>query len=233
MKKVSCAAIATMFFISCSDEIQVVESNSSQSLNAKSTNIELEFTDNPCNVKFQHTLDFNYVPGVYDPNYYGGPITGAGNYPNCQNGSSTIDLPDQGIVDLSFFMDYDLENKECYYSGVVVHITDHAPGLPVLGYGIIDKKYPLVLGVNQYKLNLDYMLRCDAVVEPTGPNQPFPVENPYPIPYDYQYTQFSYPSDINYIFGGKGFYYRIEGTIVNLCSKEECYLLSKWEKFSL
>lgn len=237
MKKVPCVAIAILFFISCSDEIQVSDINSFQNLNAKSTDIELEFTDNPCNVKFQHTLDFNYEPGVYDPNYYGGPITGTGNYPNCQNGSSTIDLPDQGIVDMSFYMDYDLGNKECYYPDVFLHITDHPPGLPVLGYGNIDKKYPLVLGVNHYKLNLDFILRCDGAVEPSGPNLPECSPNPYTVPFDYQFTQFSYPNAsgdwCNYIFGGKGFYYRIEGALVNQCNKEKCSLLSKWEKFSL
>lgn len=244
MKKIFLMMAGAAFFFACTgDETTGVEEEKSEKsvLNAKAAAIDYEIND--CKYEIRGAIDQAYELTVLStptmPDFYGGPITTSVNFPKCQNlYSSSNTASVQPIINIHFEL-ANYRPDRCIIHDAYFEISQTAisPNLP---YGNINKIYPLTSVTSMdLKFNMNYILQCNnPVSDPTGPNDPYPVYNPYSIPFNLQYSAFPYPTSTppalywyNYIFGSKHFYYRIIIKTRNECTGRDCLTVTKWNEF--
>jgi len=244
MKKVLLMMSGAVLLFSCSTEENTgVEGEKTESsfLSTETATTGIEYEINDCKYDIRGGIDQSYETTELSTSpstaFYGGPITTAVNFPDCQN---TYLITNTASVQPIINIHFELANyrpDKCITHNAYFEISQTAltPNLP---YGNINKTYPLPSVTSMdLKFNMNYILQCNnPAFDPTGPNDPYPVPTPYSIPFNLQYSAFPYPSPpntnwYNYIFGSKHFYYRIVIKTHNECTGTDCLTLTKWKEF--
>lgn len=244
MKKILLMMTGAAFLFSCSAEESTrseAEKTENSSVSAKTAATGIEYEINDCKYDIRGRIDQAYEGTVLSTptsaSFYGGPITGTTNFPDCQNSYLSANTASvQPIINIHFEL-ANYRPDKCITHNAYFEISQTAvtPNLP---YGNINKIYPLPnVASMDLKFNMNYILQCNnPAFDPTGPNDPYPVPTPYSIPFNLQYSAFPYPptpsvSWYNYIFGSKHFYYRIIIKTHNECTGTDCLTLTKWKEF--
>jgi len=197
-----------------------------------------EYEINDCDIKTYFEETMFYEDTVMGNNFFGGPITTNVNFPACHNNLTINDVSEvQPIFELNYIINFKF-HEECHKASAYLEVSNNPGSLPIIGYGHINKKYPIADINNIYfKFNMNYILNCGdpSITDPTGPNSPFNVWTPYLIPYNYQYIYYPYTNiagqDWNYIFGDKHFYHRVVIKIYDFCEDKYCNVVTNWKQF--
>ena len=185
-----------------------------------------DYEINDCNwyANVHYTLSYDASVAGVPPAYYGGPITGASNRPDCAPAVPS------GYVEPIITFQVELpaltpDQAKC--ADVVAYLelsNEYGVFSADIGYGHIKKSYPIyAYGNSDVKFNMNYIQRCDYysadwTSDPTGSNAFYCSWNPYIM-------------DCNKITGDKHFYYRIVYKYHDKCNGKSCAIVTKWQQF--